>query len=76
LADYLNADLLLNVTSVDGIYDADPRKYPNAGGLEPKPHRIDESIRRASSSRRLCSRLNVSPCLKHSSAFSSSPTSL
>ena len=30
LAEYLNADLLLNVTSVDGIYDADPRKYPNA----------------------------------------------
>jgi len=30
LAEYLNADLLINVTSVDGIYDADPRKYPNA----------------------------------------------
>jgi uridylate kinase len=30
LAEYVNADLLLNVTSVDGIYDADPRKYPNA----------------------------------------------
>ncbi|MDI6810898.1 MAG: UMP kinase [archaeon] len=30
LAEYLNADLLLNVTSVDGIYDADPRKYPGA----------------------------------------------
>ena len=30
LAEYLNADLLINVTSVDGIYDADPRKYPGA----------------------------------------------
>jgi uridylate kinase len=30
LAEYLNADLLVNVTSVDGIYDADPRKYPGA----------------------------------------------
>ncbi|MBE0517278.1 MAG: UMP kinase [Methanophagales archaeon] len=30
LAEYVNADLLLNVTSVDGIYDADPRKYPGA----------------------------------------------
>jgi uridylate kinase len=30
LAEYLNADLLINVTSVDGIYDADPRKYPSA----------------------------------------------
>jgi len=30
LAEYLDADLLVNVTSVDGIYGADPRKYPNA----------------------------------------------
>lgn len=30
LADYLNADLLINITSVDGIYEADPRKYPGA----------------------------------------------
>ncbi len=30
LAEYINADLLLNVTSVDGVYDADPRKYPDA----------------------------------------------
>lgn len=30
LAEYVNAELLLNVTSVDGIYDADPRKYPGA----------------------------------------------
>ncbi len=30
LAEYVNADLLIDVTSVDGVYDADPRKYPDA----------------------------------------------
>ncbi len=30
LAEYINADLLLNVTTVDGVYDVDPRKHPNA----------------------------------------------
>ncbi len=30
LAEYINADLLLNVTSVDGVYEADPHKYPGA----------------------------------------------
>jgi uridylate kinase len=30
LAEYVNADLLINVTSVDGVYDADPRMYPDA----------------------------------------------
>ena len=30
LAEYVNADLLIYVTSVDGVYDADPHKYPNA----------------------------------------------
>ncbi len=30
LAEYVNADLLLIVTSVDGVYDADPRTDPNA----------------------------------------------
>ena len=30
LAEYINADLLLNVTTVDGVYEADPRKYPGA----------------------------------------------
>jgi len=30
LAEYVNADLLINVTSVDGVYDADPRIYPDA----------------------------------------------
>ncbi len=30
LAEYINADLLLNITTVDGVYDADPRKYPGA----------------------------------------------
>ena len=30
LAEYINADLLVDVTSVEGVYDADPRRYPNA----------------------------------------------
>ena len=30
LAEYVNADLLIDVTSVDGVYDADPRRYPDA----------------------------------------------
>ena len=30
LAEYINADLLLNVTTVDGVYESDPRKYPGA----------------------------------------------
>ncbi len=30
LAEYVNADLLLDVTSVDGVYDADPRIDPSA----------------------------------------------
>jgi len=30
LAEYVNADLLVDVTSVDGVYDADPRRYPDA----------------------------------------------
>lgn len=30
LAEYVNADLFIDVTSVDGVYDADPRKYPEA----------------------------------------------
>ncbi len=30
LAEYVNADLLLDVTSVDGVYDADPRINPTA----------------------------------------------
>ena len=30
LAEYINADLLINATDVDGIYDKDPQKYKNA----------------------------------------------
>ncbi len=30
LAEYLNADLFIDVTSVDGVYDADPRTVPGA----------------------------------------------
>ncbi len=30
LAEFVNADLLLNATSVDGIYSEDPKKNPNA----------------------------------------------
>jgi uridylate kinase len=30
LAEYVNADLFIDVTSVDGVYDADPRMYPDA----------------------------------------------
>ncbi|MHC1610133.1 MAG: UMP kinase [Candidatus Methanospirareceae archaeon] len=34
LAEYVNADLLLDVTSVDGVYDADPRINPTAKKYE------------------------------------------
>ncbi|PXF50926.1 MAG: UMP kinase [Candidatus Methanophagaceae archaeon] len=34
LAEYLNADLLVDATSVDGVYDADPRKNPGAKKYE------------------------------------------
>jgi len=30
LAEYINADIIIDVTSVDGVYDADPHVYPNA----------------------------------------------
>jgi len=30
LAEFVNADVLLNATSVNGVYSADPRKDPNA----------------------------------------------
>jgi uridylate kinase len=30
LAEYIDADLFIDVTSVDGVYDADPHKYPTA----------------------------------------------
>lgn len=30
LAEYVNADLFIDVTSVDGVYDADPRRHPEA----------------------------------------------
>ncbi|GAB6102929.1 UMP kinase [Thermococcus atlanticus] len=34
LAEYLQADLLVVVTNVDGVYDSDPRKNPNAKKLD------------------------------------------
>ncbi len=34
LAEYLNADLLLNVTTVDGVYEEDPKTHPNARKYE------------------------------------------
>ena len=30
LAEFVDADLLVNATSVDGLYDKDPNKYPDA----------------------------------------------
>lgn len=30
LAEYIGADLLINATSVDGLYDKDPKKHPDA----------------------------------------------
>ncbi|MBC7086036.1 MAG: UMP kinase [Methanomethylovorans sp.] len=39
VAEYLKADLIVIATSVDGVYSADPKKYPNAvkyGTLTPK----------------------------------------
>ncbi len=30
LAEFIGADLLINATSVDGLYDKDPEKYPDA----------------------------------------------
>ena len=34
LAEYLQADLLVVITNVDGVYDSDPRKNPNAKKLD------------------------------------------
>ncbi|NJE25801.1 UMP kinase [Thermococcus sp. MV5] len=34
LAEYLQADLLVVITNVDGVYDSDPKKNPNAKKLE------------------------------------------
>lgn len=34
LAEFVNADLFLNATSVDGIYSEDPKKNPNARKFE------------------------------------------
>ena len=39
LADYIDADLLIKGTSVDGIYDSDPRKNPSAKRLEKITHK-------------------------------------
>lgn len=34
LAEFVGAELLLNATSVDGLYDEDPNKYPDAQMIE------------------------------------------
>ena len=34
LAEYVNADMFINLTSVDGMYDKDPNKYPDANLIE------------------------------------------
>jgi uridylate kinase len=34
LAAYIDADLLINATNVDGVYERDPKKYPGAKRLE------------------------------------------
>jgi uridylate kinase len=34
LAEFIGADLLLNATSVDGLFDKDPNKYPEAQMIE------------------------------------------
>ncbi len=34
LAEFVGAELLLNATSVDGLYDKDPNKYPDAQMIE------------------------------------------
>ena len=34
LAEYVNADMLVNLTSVDGMYDKDPNKYSDANLIE------------------------------------------
>jgi glutamate 5-kinase len=53
VASLVNADLLLLLTDRDGIYDKDPRQYPDARHI-PQISRIDEAIqaiaKRASSS--------------------------
>lgn len=34
LAEYVNADMFINLTSVDGMYDKDPNKYTDANLIE------------------------------------------
>jgi len=34
LAEYVNADMFINLTSVEGMYDKDPNKYPDANLIE------------------------------------------
>jgi len=34
IAEYIQADLLVNATTVDGVYDKDPKKYSNAKKFE------------------------------------------
>lgn len=45
LAEFVGAELLLNATSVDGLYDKDPNKYPDARMIEEiTPHDMMEML--------------------------------
>lgn len=45
LAEFVGAELLLNATSVDGLYDKDPNKYPDAQMIEEiTPHDMMEML--------------------------------
>ncbi|RME54857.1 UMP kinase [Candidatus Woesearchaeota archaeon] len=39
IADYLNADVLINMTNVDGLFDKDPNKYKNAKFIPKLSHK-------------------------------------
>lgn len=43
VASFLNADLLIMLTDMDGLYDADPRKNPGAKRI-PEVRRIDDAL--------------------------------
>ena len=44
VATLVSADLLLILSDIDGLYDADPRTHPDAK-LIPEVHRIDDTLR-------------------------------
>lgn len=39
IADYLDADEMINITNVDGLYDKDPKKYKNAKFIPKLTHK-------------------------------------